>query len=131
MNFWDFIGLMFWSYVIISFLGILLGLMVDIFRDQKLNGWVKAAWIVFLVFVPILGAIVYVITRGRGMSERQFTAAQQAKAQTDSYIRSVATVSPSDEIAKAKALLDSGSISQSDFDRLKTRALEGSSRQFA
>jgi hypothetical protein len=131
MNFWDFIGLMFWSYVIISFLGILLGLIVDIFRDQKLNGWLKAAWILFLVFLPILGAIVYVITRGKGMSDRQFTAAEQAKAQTDSYIRSVVATSPADEIAKAKTLLDAGSISRGEFDSLKAKALEGSSRQYA
>jgi hypothetical protein len=77
-----------------------------------------------------VAALIYLIARGRGMGERQLASAQNARSQTDDYIRSVASSSPADEIAKAKALLDSGAISQSEFDGLKARAMSGS-RQHA
>lgn len=129
MDFWNFIGLLFWTYIVLSFLAILFALIVDVFRDEKLNGWLKAVWVIVLVFVPIIGAIIYVIARGRGMSERQLASAQEARSQTDTYIRSVAAVSPADEIARAKALLDAGSITRAEFDSLKARALDTSAKQ--
>lgn len=124
MNFWDIIGFIFWSYILISFLFVLFSIIADIFRDKGLNGWLKAVWIFFLVFVPFLTALVYLITRGRSMNERQLAAVQQARGEADSYIRSVAaSASPADEIAKARALLESGSISQAEYEALKGRAL--------
>jgi hypothetical protein len=123
MNFWDFVWFFFWAYVFFSYLMVLFAIIADIFRDSELNGGLKAVWILFLVFVPFLTALVYVIARGKGMSERQIAAAQRARSETDSYIRSVASSSPADEIAKAKTLLDSGSITQSEFDGLKAQAM--------
>jgi hypothetical protein len=124
MNFWDFVVWIFWVYVFFAYLMVLFSIIGDIFRDKTLNGFFKAVWVLFLVFVPFVTALVYLIARGRGMSERSVAAASQARQETDSYIRSVAaTPSPADEIAKAKALLDSGSISQSEFDGLKAAAL--------
>lgn len=123
MNFWEFIALVFWSYVFFAYLLVLFRIFADIFRDRTLNGWLKAIWIIFLVFVPFITALVYLIARGRGMTERQLALTQQARSSTDEYIRSVASSSPADEIAKAKTLLDSGSISQTEFDGLKARAL--------
>jgi hypothetical protein len=124
MNFWDIIGLFFWSYIFISYLFVLLRIIGDIFQDSSLNGWLKAVWMIFLVFVPFLTALVYLIVRGRTMNERQRAAAERARGEADSYIRSVATqTSPADEIAKAKALLESGSITQTEFESLKSRAL--------
>lgn len=123
MNLWDFIWFVFWSYVFISYLMVLFGIIGDIFRDTTLNGWLKAVWIIFLVFVPVLTALVYLIVRGRGMSERQYAAVSSLRSQQDAYIRSVASSSPVDDIAKAKALLDAGSISQAEFNGLKARAL--------
>ena len=128
MDFWDFIGFFFWGYIFISFIGILIGLIFDVFRDPSLNGWAKAAWLVFLVVLPILASVVYLIARGGKMSQRQLEYARGARAQTDDYIRSVADTSPVDEIAKAKALLDSGSISAAEYETLKSRLLVGSSR---
>lgn len=125
MNFWDFVAFFFWSYVFISYLMILFSIAGDILRDHELNGWLKAVWIIFLIFVPFLTALIYLIARGRGMSERHLASVQQARSQTDSYIRSVASSSPADEITKAKALLDSGAISQTEFDGLKARAISG------
>lgn len=123
MDFWEFIVFIFWCYVFFAYLMVLFSIIADIFRDHTLNGWLKAIWVIFLIFVPILTALVYLIARGRGMSERSLAAAAQARSETDQYIRSVATSSPTDEIAKAKTLLDAGTISQAEFNGLKARAL--------
>lgn len=125
MNFWDFLWLFFWTYIFISFIIILFQMFADLFRDRSLNGWAKAGWIIFLVFIPFLGALIYLVVRGHGMAERQMARAQAAQADADTYIRTVATSSGSaaDDIAKAKALLDSGAISQDEFAALKAKAL--------
>jgi hypothetical protein len=125
MSFWDFVVYVFWSTVFISYLMVLFGIAADIFRDDTLNGWMKALWILFLVFVPVIAALVYLIARGRDMSGRQVAVAERARAQADAYDRSASTVSPADEIAKARALLDSGSITRDEFEGLKTRAMMG------
>ncbi|MET0932676.1 MAG: SHOCT domain-containing protein [Mycetocola sp.] len=123
MSFWDFIVYLFWFYVFFAYLMVLFRIIVDIFRDHTLNGWLKAVWLIFLLFVPILTALVYLIARGRGMTERSLADMQAARADTDQYIRSVASTSPAEEIAKAKTLLDSGAISQAEFNGLKNRAM--------
>lgn len=124
MNFWDFVVWVFWAYVFFAYLMVLFMIVADIFRDKELNGFLKAVWILFLVFVPFVTALVYLIARGRSMSARSAASAQQAREETDTYIRTVAaTPSAADEIAKAQGLLDSGSITQSEFDGLKARAL--------
>lgn len=131
MNFWDFVGFFFWSYIFISYLMVLFWIMGDMFRDRNLNGWMKAVWIICLLFLPILTALVYLIARGRGMGERQSASVDRSISETESYIRSVTSSSPADEISKAKALLDSGSISQGEFDGLKARVLRGPQQPMA
>jgi vacuolar-type H+-ATPase subunit I/STV1 len=125
MDFWDFLWLFFWGFIFFAYLMVLFAIIGDIFRDPELNGWLKAVWTIFLVFLPILTALVYVIARGQGMARRQTAASLEARSEADSYIRSVAVSSPADEIARAKTLLDSGAITQSEFDALKARALGG------
>jgi len=122
-QFWNFIWLFFWSFAFIAYLFALFAVISDIFRDHELSGWLKAVWIIFLVFVPFLTVLVYLIARGRSMAERQARSAQQAEAATTEYIRSVAKASPSQEIAKAKELLDAGTLTQSEFDAVKAKAL--------
>ncbi len=122
-NFWNVVWLFFWAFAVIAYLMALFAIIGDLFRDRDLNGWWKAVWIIFLVFMPFLTALVYLIARGRGMAERQAAAVGQARAQADDQIRAVATTSPSEDIAKAKELLDSGVISQGEFDALKAKAL--------
>lgn len=122
-QFWNFIWLFFWSFAFIAYLFALFAVISDIFRDHELSGWLKAVWIIFLVFVPFLTVLVYLIARGRSMAERQARSAQQAEAATTEYIRSVAKASPSQEIAKAKELLDAGTLTQSEFDAIKAKAL--------
>lgn len=122
-QFWNFIWLFFWSFAFIAYLFALFAVITDIFRDHELSGWLKAVWVIFLIFVPFLTVLVYLIARGRSMAERQARSAQQAEAATTDYIRSVATASPSQEIAKAKELLDAGTLTQSEFDAVKAKAL--------
>jgi hypothetical protein len=131
MNFWAVIAFFFWSYVFIAYLMILVSIVADLFRDHELNGGFKALWIIFLVFVPFVTALVYLIARGRGMSERAAARAQQGRAAADDYIRAAAGSSPADDITKAKALFDSGAITQAEFDSLKQRAIGGRSPSMA
>jgi type VI protein secretion system component VasK len=124
MNFWDFLWLLIWSFLFVCFLMVLFNIFGDLFRDPELSGWAKAAWVVGLIVFPWLMILVYLIARGKGMAERQAAAVRGARESTDQYIQSVASrVAPADEIASAKALLDSGTITQAEFDRLKAKAL--------
>jgi hypothetical protein len=121
---WDFL----WHFLIIfawiAYLLVLFQILTDLFwRDHKTSGWVKAVWVVFLIVFPWLTALVYLIARGKGMSERAQAAALDAKKETDAYIREAAGRSPAQEIADAKALLDAGTITQAEFDELKAKAL--------
>ncbi|WP_426518652.1 SHOCT domain-containing protein [Diaminobutyricibacter sp. McL0618] len=122
-NFWNIVWIFFWSFAFVAYLFALFAIIGDLFRDHKLSGWWKAVWIIFLVFAPFITALVYLVARGRGMAERQAEAAGQARAQVDDHIRAVATTSPAEDIAKAKQLLDTGVISQGEFDALKAKAL--------
>lgn len=123
MSFWDFLVYAFWFYIWFSCIFILITVFIDVFRDHTLNGWAKALWVIFLILVPFLAALIYLIVRGRSMSERKAADVQAAQAAQSSYIQSVAASSPTDEIAKAKALLDAGTIDQAEFAKLKAAAL--------
>ena len=124
MDFGDFFWLLVWSFFIVCYLMILFQIIGDLFRDRELSGWWKALWIIALIFVPFLTALIYLIVRGRGMAERQAGELQKAQAATDSYIQEVAGRSnPAEQIATAKSLLDEGTITQAEFDRLKASAL--------
>ena len=122
-NVWNIIWLLFWSFAFVAYLFALFAIIADLFRDQQLSGWWKAVWVIFLIFVPFLTLLVYLIARGKGMSERGLAQAKEYKAAQDQYIKSVAGASPSEEIAKAKSLLDSGAITQAEFDHIKSKAL--------
>jgi type VI protein secretion system component VasK len=124
MNFGDFFWLLIWSFFIVCYLMILFQIIGDLFRDKELSGWWKALWIIALIFVPFLSALIYLIARGRGMAERQAGEMKKTQAATDSYIQDVAGRSnPAEQIATAKNLLDQGTITQTEFDRLKASAL--------
>lgn len=103
---------------------LLLGIFSDLFRDHELSGGWKAVWVVVLVILPYLGILIYLIARGRGMTERGIKANQQAQEQFDERIRAAGGgTDPAEQISKAKALLDSGAIDQAEFDALKGKAL--------
>ena len=124
MSFWQIIWFIIVSFAFIAYLIILFNIFADLFRDRGMSGWLKAIWIIVLIVFPFISAFVYVIARGPGMAERQAAALSDMRARQDEYIKSVAaTASPADQIAQAKGLLDSGAISQTEFDSLKAKAL--------
>lgn len=114
--------LVFFGWVI--WIWLLIRVFSDLFRRHDTSGWVKAGWIVFAIVLPFLGVLVYLIANGKGMAERDAAAATAAKAQFDDYVRSVSPEGgAAAEIAKAKQLLDSGAITQGEFDALKAKAI--------
>ena len=122
-NFWDAIWLMVSTFFFVAYLIIMFQIVVDLFRDHELGGGSKVLWVLGLIFLPVVTAIIYIIARGKGMAQRQQASVQKAKADTDAYIKHVAGVSPAQQIAEAKALLDAGTISAAEFDKLKAKAL--------
>jgi hypothetical protein len=124
-DFWDVLLWSFWFFIWITALFIWFRCLFDLFGDRTLSGWAKAGWAILLIFVPWLGALIYLIARGRSMTERQMAAAANMKAEQDKYIQQVAgaSKSPAEQIADAKGLLDSGTISQDEFASLKAKAL--------
>jgi hypothetical protein len=124
MDLWSWIAWFFWVFVFVAYLMVLFSIIGDIFRDDALNGWLKALWVIFLVFVPFLTALVYLIARGTGMQKRSYEQAMRVREQQDSYIRATAgSASATDEIAKGKALLDAGTITQGEFEAIKAKSL--------
>ena len=124
MGFWDFFGLLIWSFLFVMYLMVLFHIFGDLFRDRELGGGAKALWTIGLILLPFLLMAIYLIVRGRGMAERQAGDIRQAQAATDHYIKSVASSSsPAVQISSAKSLLDSGSITQAEFYQLKGTAL--------
>ncbi|MGO4807754.1 PLDc N-terminal domain-containing protein [Arthrobacter sp. 2MCAF15] len=122
-DFWDIFWWFFVVYAVIAFLWAFFVVIGDLFRDDQLSGWWKALWILFLVFVPLLGVLVYLIARGKGLTERSMERARANREASDAYIRSVATASPSEEITKATGLRDSGTISAEEFEKIKGKVL--------
>ena len=122
-NFWDIFWWFFTACVFVAYLFGVFAIIGDIFRDHKLSGWWKAVWIFFLCFLPLVTLLVYLAARGDGMAERSMERARRDQDEADSYIRRVSAASPADEISKAKALLDAGTISPDEFARIKSRVL--------
>jgi predicted PurR-regulated permease PerM len=118
----------FWSLLIvflwIAWFFILFRVIVDIFRRHELSGFGKVLWLIFVIILPFLGVFVYIIVEGRKMGERDLQEAQRAQTQFDTYVQSVASSGgAAAEIERAKSLLDSGAITQQEFDAIKAKAL--------
>jgi hypothetical protein len=114
--------LIFFAFVI--WIWLLITVFADIFRRHDTSGWVKAFWIIFIIILPYLGVLIYIIAEHTGMADRNVKQMQAQQAQADEYIKSVATsADPAEQIAKGKQLLDSGAITQAEFDDLKKKAL--------
>ncbi|MFF2243530.1 hypothetical protein ACFVTM_05050 [Arthrobacter sp. NPDC058130] len=122
-NFWEFLWWMFIFYAFFAFLWALFMVIGDLFRDHELSGWWKVVWILFLVFVPLLSVLTYMVARGKGMAQRSMEAARKSRAETDEYIRQAASASPTEEIAKAKSLMDAGTITPEEFNRIKSKVV--------
>jgi len=119
---------MFVFFAWIIWIWLLFTIFADLFRRSDVSGWGKAGWTVFVLVVPFIGVFVYLVAEGKGMSDRRMAEAQAAQQNFDTYVRSVATTNghnPTAEIQQAKQLLDSGAITQEEFDSIKQKALAG------
>jgi hypothetical protein len=118
----------FWTILIffawVVWIWIVITVLIDVFRRRDLSGWAKAAWVVFVIVLPFLGVLIYLIAYHDGMADRSDKQAASSQAQLDEYVRQTAgTGGPASEIEKAKKLLESGAITQAEFDAIKAKAL--------
>jgi hypothetical protein len=121
---WDVIVSMFWFMLLLAWIWLIITIFGDIFRDHELSGWAKALWTVFLIFVPWLGALVYLIARGSSMNERSAQAARDHEARVRAYVQDAAgKPSTADELRKLVALRDDGVISPADYEAAKSKVL--------
>jgi hypothetical protein len=123
VTFGDILLTVFEIFLFVVWIWILFTIITDLFRNHDMSGWLKAVWIVFLVFIPYLTALIYLIVYGSDMRERQLRAQAEAKHQADDYIRAAARTSPADELHKLHDLLEKGALSQAEYDRAKQKLL--------
>ena len=107
----------------LAWLWIVVTVLVDLFRRDDIGGWGKAGWVVFVIVLPLLGVLVYLIAQHDGMRERGIKEVRAQREELDQYVRMAAAGGPATEIEKAKSLLDSGAITQAEYDALKAKAL--------
>lgn len=122
-SFWDVLWTSLVFFVWITLVVIFVNVVIDVFRSRDLSGVKKAVWLVVLVVLPLIGMLVYTIARGDGMAERSVRAQLRQADQLRAAVGDQAGVAPSDQIASAKRLLEDGTITQEEFERLKARAL--------
>ncbi len=117
--FWDILLIMAW----VIWFWLLITVFADLFRRHDTSGFAKVLWVIFVIILPYFGVLVYLLVEHKGMTERNIQQAQASKQEFDQYVQSVSGGDPSEQIAKAKALLDNGTITQAEFDQLKQKAL--------
>jgi ABC-type multidrug transport system fused ATPase/permease subunit len=120
---WEAIWLVFITFLFVTVLMMLFSVIVDLFRDDTTSGWGKAGWILVLILLPLLGLLIYVIARGKGMTERTFKEQAEAKQSFDTYVRDVAGGGAASELEKANTLHAAGKLSDEEFAQLKAKIL--------
>lgn len=120
---WNALWVVIVTFMFVCILMVLFTIIADLFRDKNLGGFAKAIWIIVLIFLPLLGSLVYLIARGKGMNERSITEQQNAQAAFDSYVRDVAGGGAASELEKAGALHAAGKLSDEEFAALKAKIL--------
>ena len=108
-------------FLLVVWFWILIAILADLFRDHELSGWWKAVWVFFLIFVPFLTALIYLIARGQGMRERSIKEQAEARKHFASYVRETAATSPVDELHKLSELKDKGAITDAEYDKMKAK----------
>jgi len=110
-------------FFFVIWIWILITILTDLFRDHELSGWGKAGWCLFLVIIPFLASLIYLIARGSGMRDRTIKAQAEAKQHFDSYVREQAHSTPADELHKLNELKEKGALSSEEFDKAKAKLL--------
>jgi Phospholipase_D-nuclease N-terminal/Short C-terminal domain len=110
-------------FFFVIWIWILITILSDLFRDHALSGWAKAAWVLFLVFIPFLTALIYLIARGSGMRDRTIKAQAEAKQHFDQYVQKQAHSTPADELHKLNDLKEKGALTAEEFDKAKAKLL--------
>ncbi len=110
-------------FFFVIWIWILITILSDLFRDHETSGWAKAVWVLFLVFIPFITALIYLIARGGGMRDRALKAQADAKKHMDAYIQEQSHSSPADELHKLNDLKEKGAISGEEFDKAKAKLL--------
>jgi hypothetical protein len=122
----DLFWAMLWFFLWIAWIWLLIVILMDVFRSDDMGGWGKALWTLFIIFLPFLGVLIYLIVRGKGMSERSVREAVAREKQTQEYIRSVSAgsaTSSADELEKLARLRSNGTISEEEFQAAKAKVL--------
>jgi hypothetical protein len=123
VTFGDLLLTVFEIFLFVVWIWILFTIITDLFRNHDMSGWLKAVWIIFLVFIPYIAALIYLIVYGSAMRERTLRAQAEAKHEADSYIHAAAHVSPADELHKLHDLVEKGALTQEEYDRAKQKLL--------
>jgi hypothetical protein len=124
MSFWDIMWFIFITFAFVAYLMVMFSIITDLFRDRETSGFMKAVWIIALIFLPLITALIYLIAKGGDMADRSLQQAEEMKRRQDAYIRETAgAATPADQIAQARRLLDEGAISQAEYEGLKAKAL--------
>jgi Short C-terminal domain/Phospholipase_D-nuclease N-terminal len=123
VSFGDLLLTVFEIFLFVVWIWILFTIITDLFRNHEMSGWVKAAWLVLLIFIPYLTALIYLIVYGSDMRERQLRAEAEAKHEADHYIRAAAHTSPADELHKLHELVEKGALTEAEYERAKQKLL--------
>jgi hypothetical protein len=112
-----------WIFLFVAWIMVLFTIVGDLFRDHQLSGWAKAIWILFLIFIPFLTALIYLIVRGHGMRDRSIKEQAEVRKHFESYVRETAGTTPVDELHKLNDLKEKGAISDEEFERMKAKLI--------
>ena len=123
ISFGDLLLMVFEIFLFVVWIWILFTIITDLFRNHDMSGWLKALWIVLLVFIPYLTALIYLIVYGSDMRERTLRAQAEAKHEAEHYIRAAARTSPADELHKLHDLVEKGALTQAEYDKAKQKLL--------